>query len=262
MEFLPALPSAATVAGLLVVLGAGVVRGFAGFGFSALTVAGFSVFTSPAEIVPIAIVLEVLASISLIRSATGDADRHWLGWLVAFNLLCIPLGLLLLAWLPETRLRLAIGGTLLTTAGLLRVFEGHTIPPGLVMRAATGAAAGLVQGAAASGGVTAALLMTAARLPATALRATMIAYLLFAGPYTLLCAAFVTGGADGGSALLNARTFVDAAVFAPVMILGIWIGKHAFTGTDPARYRHFVLNLLIAMSLLGVGRAVFELMRH
>ena len=61
-------PAAATIAGLFVVLGAGVVRGFSGFGFSALTVAGCSIFASPAEIVPIAIQLEVLASISLIRS--------------------------------------------------------------------------------------------------------------------------------------------------------------------------------------------------
>ncbi len=254
-----ALPGWTTLAGLAVVLGAGIVRGFSGFGFSALTVAGFSVFTSPAQIVPIAIVLEVLASISLIRSATGDADRRWLGWLIAFNLLCIPLGLLLLAWLPETQLRLAVGATLLLTAMLLRVFEGHTIAPGPAMRAATGAASGLIQGAAASGGVTAALLMTAARLPPTSLRATMIAYLLFAGPYTLICAAFVTRASAGATALLTTRTLLDAALFAPVMMLGIWIGKRSFAGTDPARYRRFVLNLLIAMATLGVGRALFDL---
>ena len=256
------LPGATTlVAGLLVVLGAGVVRGFAGFGFSALTVAGFSVFRSPAEVVPIAILLEVLASVTLIRSATGDADRRWLGWLVAFNALCIPMGILLLAWLPETQLRLVIGTALLLTATMLRLFEGHTVAPGAAMRATTGIASGLIQGVAASGGVAAALLMTAARLPATKLRATMIVYLLFAGPYTLLCAALVTGGTEVGKGLLGTRTLIEAALFAPVMVLGIWFGKRAFAGADPLRFRRFVLHLLIVMSALGVGRALFDLLR-
>ena len=261
MEIALTLPSATTFAGLIVILGAGIVRGFSGFGFSALTVAGFSVFTSPAEIVPIAIVLEVLASLTLIRSATGDSDKRWLLWLVVFNALCIPVGLLALALLPETRLRLLIGGALFATATLLRMFEGHTVAPGVAMRTATGVVSGLIQGAAASGGVAAALLMTAARLPPTSLRATMIVYLLFAGPYTLLCAALVSGGADAGTELLNRQTFVDAAIFAPAIIAGIWIGKNAFSGTDPQRYRRFVLNLLIGMSALGVARAVFDLLQ-
>lgn len=261
MDFSVGLPSATTVAGLLVVLGAGVVRGFAGFGFSALTVAGFSVFRSPAEVVPIAIVLEVLASFTLIRSATSDADRRWLGWLVAFNALCIPVGILLLAWLPETQLRLMVGTALLATATLLRLFEGHTVAPGAAMRVTTGIASGLIQGAAASGGVAAALLMTAARLPATQLRATMIVYLLFAGPYTLLCAALVTGGTEMGKGLLGTQTLIEAALFAPVMVLGIWFGKRAFAGADPLRFRRFVLHLLIVMSALGVGRALFDLLQ-
>jgi hypothetical protein len=48
--------------GMAVVLGAGVVRGFAGFGFSALTVAGMSLYFSPAQVVPAVFVLEVLAA--------------------------------------------------------------------------------------------------------------------------------------------------------------------------------------------------------
>ena len=42
------------VAALLVSLGAGVVRGYAGFGYSALTVAGMSLFVAPAPVIPAA----------------------------------------------------------------------------------------------------------------------------------------------------------------------------------------------------------------
>ncbi|MEO8248518.1 MAG: sulfite exporter TauE/SafE family protein [Burkholderiales bacterium] len=259
-EFSLSWPAAETMAGLLVILGAGVVRGFAGFGFSAITVAGFSVFTSPAEIVPVALVLEVLASISLIKAASREADKGWLAWLIGLNLLCVPIGILILAVSPETILRLVVGVALFTTALLLRVFEGYSVAPGVAMRAFTGTASGLMNGVAASGGVTGAMLMTAARLPPMSLRATMIAYLIFAGPYTLVCAALVPGRAHVGTTLLNASTLGDAALFAPAMIIGIWIGKHMFSGTDPTRYRHFVLHLLIVLSGLGVGRAVFDLL--
>lgn len=77
------LPPLLLIASLLIVFGAGVVRGFAGFGFSALSVAGLALLVSPAKVVPAIFMLEVLASLSLLRSAARDIDWHWLGWLIA-----------------------------------------------------------------------------------------------------------------------------------------------------------------------------------
>lgn len=256
MELSWNLSAAATASGLLVVFGAGIVRGFAGFGFSALTVAGFSLFGSPAQIVPVALVLEVLASLSLLRDATRGAERGWLGWIIGLNLLCVPLGMLLLATAPEALLRLLVGLALFSTALALRVFSGCSVAPGRLVKAATGVASGLLNGVAASGGVAAAMLMTAARLPATALRSTMIAYLLFAGPYTLLCAGLI-GAAT--RPLLDSGTLIGAAVFAPAVAMGIWLGKCLFSGADPLRYRRFVLNLLMLMAGLGAARAALDL---
>ena len=44
---------------------AGWVRGFSGFGFSALMVAGISLVVAPSEIVPTILMLEVLASLHM-----------------------------------------------------------------------------------------------------------------------------------------------------------------------------------------------------
>ena len=63
------MPAGLLLAAMCVVFAAGIVRGFAGFGFSALCVAGMSLFVSPAEVVPPIFVLEVLASLTLLRSA-------------------------------------------------------------------------------------------------------------------------------------------------------------------------------------------------
>src|SRR5262249_45538198 len=114
------LPAAPMALALAIVFGAGIVRGFAGFGFSALSVAGLALLVSPARVVPAIFVLEVLASIGLLKSAWRDIDWPWLSWLVAGNALCIPLGIALLAWLPEAPLRLLIGALLVLAAATLR----------------------------------------------------------------------------------------------------------------------------------------------
>lgn len=248
------------LAGLLVALGAGVVRGFAGFGFSALTVAGMSLFVPPSTVVPVALALEVLASISLWRSTAHHADRDWLKWLVAGNALFIPVGVALLTVLPDTLLRLLVGAALMITAVGLRIGTGVRFAPSRPLRVAAGAVSGLLTGVAASGGVVAAMLMTASGLPPAALRGTMITFLVFCGSYTLVCAALASTGA-ATTRLLGPDTLLWSVVLGAGMLAGIRIGRHLFDGADPARFHGFVLNLLILISGLGVARAAFDLSR-
>lgn len=244
-------------AGLLVSLGAGVVRGFAGFGYSALTVAGLSVFVAPSTVVPSVLALEVVASISMLRSSLRDADRDWLRWLVIGNLIFIPIGITMLVVLPTTLLRLLVGGVLLVSAiGLLRASE-RTFAPTRGLRATAGVASGLLNGVAASGGVAAAMLMAASRMPPAPMRATMVSFLLFAGSYALLCAVLLPMGS--GTRLISMDTLRWGLMLAPTMLLGIWIGRHSFANANPTGYRHHVLRLLIGISALGVLRALIDL---
>ena len=138
MPLLPPLPWPLIVASLLVVFAAGIVRGFSGFGFSALCVAGLSLFAPPAQVVPPIFMLEVLASISLLRGALKDVDWPWLSWLALGNALFIPLGILVLAYLPEMPLRLLIGALLLLAAVLLRSGFTLALAPTRTVRLATG----------------------------------------------------------------------------------------------------------------------------
>ena len=70
----PPLAPALLAYSLCVVFAAGIVRGFAGFGFSAITVAGMSLVVSPALVVPAIFMLEVLASLSQLRGIARDID--------------------------------------------------------------------------------------------------------------------------------------------------------------------------------------------
>jgi uncharacterized protein len=242
----------------LVALGAGMVRGFSGFGFSALTVAALALFVPVAGVVPAVLALEVLASLTLAKTALRDADRRWLAWLLAGNALFIPIGLALLAWLPVLPVRLLVSTLLLASAlGLLAAGE-RSWPPTAGLRAATGVFSGLLNGVTASGGVVAAMLMTAARVPPLALRGTMIAFLLFAGAYALAWAAVMpTRGGDG---LLGWHTLQWIAVLAPAMVAGIWLGRRSFQRASAAVYRRAVLWLLVLISALGLLRTGWQLL--
>ncbi len=258
MWFTAPLPLPLLAASLLIVFGAGIVRGFAGFGFSALSVAGLALLVSPARVVPAIFMLEVLASISLLRSAAPDIDWRWLVWLVAGNALALPLGTLVLAWLPEAPLRLLIGLLLVLAAGLLRRGVALALAPTAPTRLAVGLVSGFVNGVAAIGGIAVAVLLSTAQIAPAVMRATMIALFLFTDLYALAASAVVSAGAP--VALLGIDTVRWAIWLAPAMLAGIWVGQRSFAGVSPAQFRRHVLNLLMLIAAISVLRAAIELL--
>jgi uncharacterized membrane protein YfcA len=251
----PPMPVGLLLASLCVVFAAGMVRGFAGFGFSALCVAGMSLYMSPAEAVPPIFVLEVLASLTLLRGAWKDVDWSWLSWLVVGNALCIPLGVALLATVDETPLRLLIGALLLLAATLLRNGWKLALAPTRGVRLLTGLVSGLVNGVAAIGGIAVAVLLSSTALAPAAMRATMILLFLFTDLYALAWAAVLPG--DAGHDLLGTGTLQLALWLTPAMLAGIWVGQRAFVGVSPEAFRRRVLNLLMAVAGLSVLRALW-----
>ncbi|RZL95984.1 MAG: sulfite exporter TauE/SafE family protein [Variovorax sp.] len=255
----PPLAPALLAYSLCVVFAAGIVRGFAGFGFSAITVASISLVVSPALVVPAIFVLEVLASLSQLRGIARDIDRPWLGWLVLGNLLCIPLGVALLAWLPETPLRLVIGGLLMAAALLLRSGKSATLVPTRGVRFAAGLASGFINGVAAIGGIAIAVLLSTAKMPPAALRATLIALLFFSDLIALTCAALMPSSVHASGNLLGPDTLKWALWLAPAMLAGIWVGQRSFAGVSADQFRRQVLNLLILLAGVSVVRAMVSL---
>jgi uncharacterized membrane protein YfcA len=260
MWFSAPLPPLLMATGLAIVFGAGIVRGFAGFGFSALSVAGLALLVSPARVVPAIFVLEVLASVSLLRSAARDIDWQWLSWLIAGNLISLPLGIVLLAWLPETPLRLLIGALLLLAAGLLRSGFSLALSPSAGVRLGVGMASGFVNGVAAIGGIAVAVMLSTSQIAPAVMRATLIALFLFTDLYALACSALVSIGTGAPTSLLGVDTVRWALWLAPAMLAGIWLGQRSFAGMSPMQFRRHVLNLLMLVAAISVLRALLELM--
>jgi uncharacterized membrane protein YfcA len=243
----------------VVVFIGGVARGFSGFGFSALCVSGLSLVLSPAQVIPPIFILEILASLTLLRQAIKQADFSWLSWLMLGNVLCIPIGIALLNFVPESYLRLLIGLVLVVLVGAqLRGLQWHGAPTRL-LRLLTGLASGLVNGLSAMGGLVVAAMMSATPLSPIAMRATLVLLFFLADLYALLCAAVMPVSTAVGAPLLGWGALSMALLMAIPMLGGMAVGQRFFTHTTPQQFRRLVLRLLMLLAVITIARALFQL---
>jgi len=77
----------------LIVIVAGIVRGFSGFALSALVMASAVVILPPVELIPICLILELAASLLMARGGWQEADRGTVLGLVIGSTIGVPIGL-------------------------------------------------------------------------------------------------------------------------------------------------------------------------
>ena len=224
---------------------AGLVRGFSGFGLSAVLVASAAFVISPKLIIPTAQTMEVIASIALIPSVWRDVNWKWLTPMAVAYALSIPAGVAALAHLPEQALRVG-GCVILFIASLCLLLNARPkLPDGLPLRFGTGLVAGFFAGATSLGGMIASVMLFAVALPAKNLRATLIVLFFGSVLYSLSWGAWY-GVVSGG-------TFIRAAWLAVPMLAGIAVGSHGFKHVSEAGFRKAVLAVLAALSIAGIA---------
>jgi uncharacterized membrane protein YfcA len=175
------------------------------------------------------------------------------------NVLCIPMGIALLNFVPESYLRLLIGLVLVVLVGAqLRGLQWHGAPTRL-LRLLTGLASGLVNGLSAMGGLVVAAMMSATPLPAIAMRATLVLLFFLADLYALLCAAVMPVSTAVGAPLLGWGALSMALLMAIPMLGGMAVGQRFFTHTTPQQFRRLVLRLLMLLAVITIARALFQL---
>jgi len=231
------------------VFAAAVIRGFSGFGLSALVVSSISLVLPPAEIVPMTLMMEAVASLRMLPAVRHDLDWKILGGLMAGAVPAVPAGAWLLASLPDAAMRGLI--SLLVLAASLMVWRGIVFSrkPGMAAHGATGVVSGGMFGAAAVGGLPVVVYLLAGSIPAATTRAVLTLYLMLMGLY----GAAVTGAFG----LLGAESVWRVAFFLPPLFVGVAIGGRKFARAGPDSYRRFTLVLLVVLALAGLARAAF-----
>ena len=231
----------------LAVLGAAFIRGYSGFGFSALVVSASSLVTSPLYLVPVVMLLEVAATIGQAPAAWPNANGKLLGLMLAGACLIMPLSVWGLASLDIDMLRLVISLWVLAMCGLLLTgwsFKRQVGTPGYLV---AGMVSGLANGAAV-GGLPVALFLAAQNIPAIVFRATMIFY---------LCAIdLVALPMLGFNGLITRDTWIAAAASLPLLALGVWLGGRRFVSTSPENFRRMAISLLAFLALLGLVKSL------
>jgi len=229
------------------VLVAGFVRGYSGFGFSALVIASSGLVSNPLHFVAVVALLELVMSAQSWKGAGAAVDWRRVLLLLAGAAVGMSLGLWALTSISADAARAVISIYVLVMCAVLLV--GWRLRR--EVRGAGNVVAGLVSGVANApgmGGLPVAAFFAAQPMPASVFRATLIAYFplldLYAAPLY-----WVHG-------LVSWDTGLAVVWLLPLTLLSNWLGGRHFFGTDPKEFRRFAILLLAGLAVLGLGKAL------
>ena len=231
-----------------VLLAAAFVRGYGGFGFSAVLVAGLVFVIEPVAAVPLAIAFEVVASVVQGRSIWHEVRWRDFWILLAAAVIGNPIGVVVLTRLDGEILRAATFTVLaLLSAGMLVGHRGRVAPTAGLMFA-VGVLAGVVNGATALSGLVIVLAMSFTTMTPAPMRATLVAY-FFASDAVVLGILAIDGS-------IASSLFSRVLVGIPILALGIVVGSKAFRRSSVETFRRITLALLITISVVGLARVL------
>ena len=228
-------------------LGAAIIRGYTGFGFSAIVIACAALVTNPLPLMPVIFLCEIAMTALQARGIRGHVDWSRALALLGGAAVALPLAVTTMLTLPVEAVRLLVSAVIGALA--LLMLTGWTLqrPLGRAGHIAVGMIAGAAN-AAGVGGLPVAACLGAQNIPPATFRATMIVFLTGIDLMTLPLLGL------GGQ--ITQATFVAALIAAPLLAIGILLGNRRFAAAPPSAFRRLATWLLLALSALGLIRAL------
>lgn len=235
------------VALAVALFGAAFVRGYSGFGFSAIFIASAALLTNPLPLIPVVFSCEIAMTAFQARGIAGHIDWRRVGALLVGAAVALPVSVTVILSVGAETARLAVSGIVFVMS--LVLLSGWTLQRQIGQRgfAGVGVISGLCNGAG-IGGLPVAAFLTAQPIAAPVFRATMIVYLTGLDLMTLPW--MWAGG------LVTWDTVIGVLLALPLLALGIWLGGRRFHAASPDGFRRFAVVLLLVLSGLGLIRAV------
>jgi len=252
-SLLGALPTPAVIAATLAaVMAAALLRGFTGFGFALAAVPLMGLSMTPAEAVPIAVLLQLTSGINDLRR--NHRDCHWwsLRWLIVGAVIGSPIGALVLSVAPAPVARIVIACITFAAVLVLGRGFGFEAVPSRLVTVAVGMLAGLFNGLAAMPAPAVVVYYMSGPFRAVVARASLLIFFL-----ATAIAAFVSIAFFG---LATVRVVWLSLLSLPVMLLGTWIGEQGFRRGTERLHRRVSIASLGGVALLSVAKGVSELM--
>lgn len=229
------------------VLVAAFVRGYSGFGYSALVIAASALVMNPLHIVFSVVIGEAVMTAQSWSGFGKAVDWRRIRWLMLGAAVGMPLGIAALTRMPEDWARALVSGYVLVMCLILLAGWRMQAEAGRGPTLGVGVISGLAN-APGMGGLPVAAFFAAQPMAAPVFRATLAAYFPFLDLYSTPL--YWWGG------MLTWDSFVVGLVTLPLIFLGNWLGGRRFFAADPQDFRRFAIILLAALAVLGLVKAV------
>ena len=233
---------------IFTVLIASIIRGFNGFGFSAICISGFSFILPAIEIVPIIIALEVIISIFMIPYIWNKIDWKFVFKLLTGIIIGSPIGLYLLKHLNPQTTHLSVCLLIIFFSILLmKGFSSQKINNNYG-KLFTGIVSGTLNGLTTLGGMPVALFLLITSIQPAVIRGSLAALFFLTDIYAFILSFFV--------GIVDMTTIYRVAPLIIILPIGVFIGNKFFVKSKEETYRKVVFYFLILISVLGIFRII------
>jgi uncharacterized membrane protein YfcA len=222
------------------------VRGYSGFGFSALVVSASALVMDPLRIVGVVMVCEFVMTFQQWRGVKAGVDwRRVLALMIGAGV-GVPLGLWGITRMGVDGVRAVIAVYVLVMCAVMLM--GWSIrQQGFATTLGVGIFAGFAN-AVGMAGLPVATFLTAQAVAAAVFRGTLIAYFAALDLFSLPLM--------WNAGIIVGDTFKVALAAMPIMWVGIWAGGRHFLATDPQDFRKFAIGLLAVLAVINLVKVV------
>ena len=250
MDFLSYFQLSITEVSIIIftVFVASIIRGFNGFGFSAVCISGFSFILPAIEIVPIILILEVLVSVFMIPYIWNKIDWKFVFQMQIGIIIGSPIGLFLLKFLSPDITHLSICLIIIFFSILLMKGYSNQKLNRNPVKIFTGIVSGTINGLTTLGGMPVALLLLVTSIQPAVIRGSLAALFFLTDIYAFMLSFF------GG--IVDLTTIYRTIPLVIVLPLGVAIGNKFFVRSREETYRKVVFYFLILISIFGLFRII------
>jgi hypothetical protein len=233
---------------VLVILGAGVIRGYSGFGFAMISAITLSFIFPPSQVTPVILCLDLVASSWLFYKVRREVDWKGLQLIALGAFPALPLGTLALVVVPANAMRIFISLVIICLCIGLLGKKKQLKSTGPLATAGIGMVAGLLTGVAAIGGPPVILFYFSSDRSVSVSRASMIAFFLMVDGLAII-SSLCYGLMDRQTLSLTLGLLIPLG-------MGIWMGNFFFGKfSNEAAFRRQVIFLLMAIALVSLVKA-------
>jgi uncharacterized membrane protein YfcA len=234
-------PGMAIVA--IVAFGAGLIRGFTGFGGPAFILAILTLFFTPYSIVSKILVVDFIASVYLFKAVYREIDWRATASMVIPTLVCMPLGHWLLIELDPVWMKRAMALIIATACVMMLVGFRYRHPMTTNWLIFVGVCAGIVFGGSYIA-LVAVVFILLGPYDKHQGRTLIISWSFFAVlGFALISALSGTTGIDD---------VIAAAPGAATYLLGTWMGSHGFRKSSEKVFRRAAIAVLLCLAIFNL----------